>query len=109
MSQNQNSDIKTLRKNQPKILKNVLEGYNFSPKEINQINDNYLKTKDKYVNIKDYLSRPESSGRECLLYDIYEATEIESLIKVNDFLGLKIKNPDEELLRTLNILGIIQE
>lgn len=103
------SDIKTLKKNLPKILKSILECNNFLPIEINRISDNYIKEKEKYNNMRDYLRRPESSGRERLLSDIYKATEIENLIKVDDFLNLKNKNPDEELIRILNILGIVDD
>ena len=102
------SDIKILRINKPKILKNVLEGYNFTQKEIDEINEKYGQEKDKYNNIIEYLRREGSSGRECLLSDIYEATEIENLIKINDFFDLK-KNPDEELMRMLKTLRIIEE
>lgn len=103
------SDIKMLRRDKPKILKNVLEGYNFTKKEIDEINKKYDQEKDKYNDIIEYLRREGSSGRECLLSDIYEATEIENLIKINDFFGLKIKNPDEELMGMLKTLRIIED
>lgn len=96
-------------RNKPKILKNVLEGYNFSQKEIDDINKKYDQEKDKYSNTIEYLRREGSSGRECLLSDIYEATEIENLIKINDFFALRIKDPDEELMRMLKTLKIIED
>lgn len=102
------TDIQTLKKNMSKIRSYILKSYDFGPKELDDIKQNYDSYKGQYSDIKDFLRRPDSSGRECLLADIYEATELESLIRVNNFLSFEIKNPDEELIKTMNILGIIK-
>lgn len=66
--------------------------------------------KKEYDSFKTFLLREGGSERERLLGDIYHATEIKNLERVDAFLDRKInlKNADEDLIKILNTLGIIK-
>lgn len=101
-------DKKTLVKNQYKILERVLKGHEFKQEELDDIYGRY--DKKEYNTFIAFLSRDGSSEREKLLADIYYATEINNLERVNNFIDRKIglENADKGLIKILTVLGIIE-
>lgn len=102
------NDKKVLIRNQLKIVEKTLKGHGFTQEEIDEINGRY--NKEKYKTFRNFLLRDGGSERERLLADIYYATEIKNLERVNDFFDTKtnLDRIDGDLLKILNILGLIE-
>jgi hypothetical protein len=98
-------DRKILEKNAPKIMSKLLEGYSFTKEEIDDINSRYSE-QTEYKKIVDWLRN--GSEREKLLADLYFATEIDNLERVNNILALNVKRVTEEDTRLMKILGVLE-
>jgi hypothetical protein len=98
-------DRKILEKNVPKIMSKLLEGYGFTLEEMNDINSRYGE-QTEYKKIVDWLRN--GSDREKLLADLYFATEVDNLERVNNIIALNLKRVTEEDIRLMKILGIFK-
>jgi hypothetical protein len=99
------NDRKILEKNASKIMKKLLEGYRFTPEEINDINSRYNK-QTEYKKIVDWLRN--GSEREKLLADLYFVTEIDNLERANDIMGGNVDRLTEDDIRLMKILGLFE-
>ena len=98
-------DRKILEKNASKIMSKLLKGYGFTPEEMNNINSRYSE-QTEYKKIVDWLRN--GSEREKLLADLYFATEIDNLERVNNIIAQNVKRLTEEDIRLMKILGMFE-
>lgn len=98
-------DRKILEKNASKIMSKLLKGHGFTPEEIYNINSRYSE-QTEYKKIVDWLRN--GSEREKLLADLYFATEIDNLERVNNIIAQNVKRLTEEDIRLMKILGMFE-
>ncbi len=56
----------------------------------------------------EYLRRDGASEREKLLGDILNVVKTEDLEIINNYLDLKIQDPDKKLVKKLELIGLIK-
>lgn len=95
-------DRNILEKNTISIMNELIEGYGFSQKEIDDMYSRY-NAQAEYKNFVDYLQ--QGSERERLFADLYFAVEIENLERVNDIISGNVEKLTEKDLRLMKILG----
>ncbi len=76
-----------------------------SKKKLNEKKIQKLSEDKKFI---DYLRREGASEREKLLGDILNAVRTEDLETINNYLDLKIPEPDKELIKKLELIGLIK-
>ena len=103
MSKQASADRKILMKNSIKIKNKLLEGYGFTPKEIDDLNSRYNK-QSEYKKIEDWLRT--GSDREKLLADIYFAIEIDNLERINDIMSGNVETITDTDIQLMKILGL---
>jgi hypothetical protein len=96
------NDRKVLEKNAHKILNKLLEGYEFSSEEIDDINSRY-NAQTEYKKMVDWLRN--GSEREKLLADLYFATEIDNLERCNDIMSGNVEKITDQDMIIMRILG----
>ena len=99
------NDRRILEKNAPKIMSKLLEGHGFTKEEIDDINSRYNDQKE-YKKIVDWLR--QGSGRERLLADLYFATEIDNLERINNIMGGNVEKFTDQDMHLMEILGIFE-
>lgn len=97
------NDRKILEKNASNIMNNLLKGYGFTKDEVDDINSRYNE-QTEYKKMVDWLQ--QGSDRERLLADLYFATEIDNLERVNDIMALNVEKLTEKDMRLMKILGL---
>lgn len=79
-------------------------------KKINEkkINKKKLKQISEDKGFVEYLRREGGTSREKLLGDILNVVKTEDLEIINNYLDLKIQDPDKELIKKLELIGLIR-
>ena len=96
------NDRKILKKNAPKIMIKLLDGYGFTKEDIYDINSRY-DAQTEYKKIVDWLRN--GSEREKLLADLYFATEIDNLERFNSIMAGNIEKITDRDITIMRILG----
>ncbi len=98
-------DRKVLEINSPKIMSALLEYHGYTPEEINDINSRFYIQRE-YEKIVDWLR--QGTARERKLADLYFATEIDNLERVNNIMNGNVEGFTEKDLHILKILGLFK-
>jgi hypothetical protein len=96
-------DRKVLEKNCSNIMSALLGHYGYRKEEIDDINLRYH-AQTEYKRIVDWLE--QGSAKERVLADLYFATEIDNLERVNHIMNGKVESFTEKDMHLLKILGL---
>lgn len=73
-----------------------------------KLNEKKLKKISEDKKFVEYLRREGASERERLLGDILNVVKTEDLEIINNYLDLKIQDPDKELIKKLELMGLVK-
>lgn len=99
------NDRKILEKNAIKIMSKLLKAHGFTSEEIDDINSRY-DGQTEYKKIVDWLRN--GTEREKLLADLYFATEIDNLERVNNIMTGNVEKLSDQDLSLMRILGFAE-